>query len=92
MKFISEMGPDDSELMRKHVFGHDYKKDARGRPLEQGRGSDASFANPKCDDSTEAHCLAIEKNKGADAAEKERARIRAIQAKAGRDLHEAETL
>lgn len=85
MKFISELdlsNPNDAEEMRRHTFGTNYRQDASGQPLEQGRGSAIQFASGKHADSTEAHLRAVEKNEGAAAAKAERERIMGGQKKA----------
>ncbi len=85
-KFISELGssPEDAEAMRKHVFGANYRTDARGNPIEMGIGSDVYWASAKMDPSALTNHLAgIERTAGKEAADGERARITAIRRAAG---------
>jgi hypothetical protein len=47
-KFTSELNvldPDDSEEMRKRVFGRDYRTDQQGNPISADRGSDAFYVS-----------------------------------------------
>jgi hypothetical protein len=62
------------EEQRKTVFGFDYKKDASGRPLEQGIGSPGH--------ETENHYAALAKAEGQAAVDA--ARLRSKKIRAGR--------
>ena len=89
MKFISEMGsePGDDHEMKKHVFGHNYRTDARGNPIEQGIGSDHFWRTAPHNSYIAAltgHLAAIEKlADGKEAAAAERARIAALRRAGG---------
>jgi hypothetical protein len=57
------------ENEKRHVFGHDYKVDKHGKPIEQGIGSPGN--------ESENHYRALEKYEGAAAAAKARAAAKA---------------
>jgi hypothetical protein len=66
---LSEMTAEERKIHfeneRKNVFGHDYKTDKHGRPVEQGFGSPQQV--------TEQHLQALAKAEGQEVADKARA-------------------
>jgi hypothetical protein len=66
---LSEMTAEErkahAEAERRNVFGHDYKTDRHGKPIEQGIGS---ASQP-----TENHFLAVAAALGQDEADRQRA-------------------
>jgi hypothetical protein len=66
---LAELTPEEKRIHfeneAKNVFGHDYKRDKHGRPIEQGIGSAQQV--------TEAHLQALAKAEGQEVADRARA-------------------
>lgn len=81
--FVSELdasNPEHREEMNKRVFGRNYRRDAKGNPINDSNTGDFSIRNGIAQhDRIEAHLKAVLKSEGPEAYDHELSRIRAIQ-------------